>query len=147
MTYYTYKMDSLHQLIPFPYNNIVWLDFYKDIDLIRNYYDATFGKGTFHAEEWEPDLDKWQFCALIHDNEIISFAGALIMTDKNWEIGAVSTLPRERNKGYATALISFIAKYILENGKEATLGTASDNFPMQRAALKIGMSFHKEVKT
>jgi hypothetical protein len=136
MEHVGFKLDSLSQLIEFKNENLRWLDIDEDFDLIYDYY-VDFGAGEIKKEEFNDG--SWKCCAVIINNKIVSYAGALYMSDKNWEIGAVSTHPMERGKGYAKATTSFIARYILENGKQATLNTGIDNEAMKKVAGQIGM--------
>ena len=136
MKYYSCKLDKLEQLILFPTDKIRWLDISNDFPLIKKYYklfsDTDINEADFSS-------DQWKTCALIENGEIVAYAGALYMTDKNWELGAVSTHPKHRCKGYAAMVCSFVAKYILENGKQVTCNTEIDNYPMIRVMQKIGM--------
>jgi predicted GNAT family acetyltransferase len=131
-----FKLDNISQLVEYSNPNIRWLDIDHDFELIAKYYEEC-GAGKIIKEDFV--CDQWKVCAVIINNKIVSYAGALFMTQKNWEIGAVSTLASERNKGYAKATTSFIARYILENGKQATLDTSVDNEAMKKVAKQIGM--------
>ena len=77
--------------------------------------------------------------AILDENEIISFAIPLSFREGETEIGAVATIPEQRNKGFCKALISEMAYRILGNGKAVTLTTESSNAPMRGAAKSIGM--------
>lgn len=134
--YYSCKLDSLEQLKIFPSDKVRWLDIPNDFSLIKAYYESVL-----NCEITESDFssDQWKCCAMFENGEIVAFAGALFMTDRNWEIGAVSTQPKYENKGCATIVCSFIAKYILENGKQATCNTRIENHGMQKVMQKIGM--------
>jgi len=134
--YYSCKLDNLEQLKIYTSDKVRWLDISNDFPLIKKYY-----KIVSNSEINESDFssDEWKVAALFENDEIAAFAGVLYMTDKNWEIGAVSTQPLYQNKGYATILCSFVAKYILENGKQATCNTKIENSPMKKIMEKIGM--------
>lgn len=67
------------------------------------------------------------------------FAIPLSFREGETEIGAVATVPEQRNKGFCKALISEMALRILNNGKAATLTTEQENLPMRAAAAAIGM--------
>ncbi|MCL2487631.1 MAG: GNAT family N-acetyltransferase [Oscillospiraceae bacterium] len=134
--YYSCKLDHINQLKLFSSDNIRWINISDDFPAVKEYYllfsDDELNKADF------PE-NKWKFCAIFESGKIISFAGILYMTDKNWELGAVSTHPQHRNRGYATMICSFAAKYILENKKQVTCSTKIDNYPMQNVMKKIGM--------
>lgn len=134
--HYICKLDKLNQLIEFNSSLVKWIDADKDFDLIQEYYKC-FGANDLNKEDF--NNEQWKFCALIEKNHIISFAGALYMTSKNWEIGAVSTHPLHRNKGYAKIVCSFVAKYILSNNKQATCSTNMNNHGMIKVMHQIGM--------
>ena len=55
------------------------------------------------------------------------------------QIGAVATLPAERNKGYCKAVVSAAAERILSLGYTANLTTKNNNIAMQKVAKAIGM--------
>lgn len=55
------------------------------------------------------------------------------------EIGAVSTKPSERRKGYGKAVLRAAVRFILQEGFLASLTTDQDNIPMQKAAESVGM--------
>lgn len=124
---YSCKLDKMNQLIEFNSSKVNWIDVDKDFELIREYYKL-FNAKEIDKEEFNDG--QWKFCAIIDEGNIISFAGALYMTNENWEIGAVSTHPQHRNKGYAKIVCSFVAKYILENDKIATCNTYINNHAM-----------------
>ncbi len=77
--------------------------------------------------------------AIMGENEIICFAIPLSLREGETEIGAVATIPEQRNKGFCKALISEMAFRILSNGKTAALTTERTNAPMRAAAKAIGM--------
>ena len=136
--YYSCKLDDLEQLKLFPPDKIRWLNVPDDFDLIKKYYKIISNSDT-DINEADFSSNQWKMCALFENEEIVSFAGILYMTDKNWELGAVSTHPEHKNKGYSTMICSFVSKYILEKGKQVTCNTKIDNYPMQRVMRKIGM--------
>ena len=136
MEHYSCKLDSLEQLIIFPSDKIRWLDISMDFPLIKEYYQL-FSNDEINEADFSSD--QWKFCALFENDKIVAYAGALFMSNKNWELGAVSTHPQHRNKCYATMVCSFIAKYILENGKQVTCNTKIDNYSMRKVMQKIGM--------
>ena len=84
------------------------------------------------------DLD-WDYFAVVENDEILALAGAMHMTERNWEIADVYTLPKHRGKGLAKIVCSFTAKYILEHGKQATCNTEIDNISMSKVMDSLGM--------
>lgn len=77
--------------------------------------------------------------AYIINEKIVSFAAIMKIRDGELEIGAVSTMKTERNKGYCKATISLVAEIILGEGVVASLTTREDNYAMQKVAKSIGM--------
>ncbi len=55
-----------------------------------------------------------------------------------WEVAAVWTRPEARHQGYATAAVSFVTAYILEEGRRATCLTDAGNILMKRTAENVG---------
>lgn len=76
---------------------------------------------------------------MIIDGEIASFSLPFSFKPGETEIGAVATVPGYRNRGFSRAVVSELARRILENGNAATLTTGEDNLPMQAAARATGM--------
>ena len=134
--YFSGKLDALEQLTLLPDDGVRWLDLDADFAMIAAHYRACFGTEIARADF---DEGLWRVCALVEDGVIRSFGGAMYMTETNWEIGAVSTCPEFRGRGYARRVCSFVARYILENGKQATCNTAADNHAMSEVMRAIGM--------
>lgn len=136
MDWYSCKLDTREQLTIYSPDDIRWLDTASDFPKIESYYAKALG-ATIRKADF--DEARWKVCALLQNGEILCFAGVLFMTDKNWEIGAVSTHPHHRGQGFAKRVCAFAARYILENGRQATCNTAADNFAMQAVMRAIGM--------
>ena len=134
--YFSCKLDLLEQLVLFPENGICWLDLDVDFPMVEEYYRVVFGTEIRRADF---DDGQWRVCALTEDGVIRAFCGVMYMTQSNWEIGAVSTHPEYRDRGYARRVCSFAARYILENGKQATCNTTVDNHAMIKVMRAIGM--------
>jgi predicted GNAT family acetyltransferase len=103
--YYSCKLDNLEQLKLYCDDSIRWLNMPNDFTLIREYYKLFADNDIKEADFSEK---QWKFCALFKNNKIVSYAGVLYMTEKNWELGAVSTHPQYRNKGYSTMVCYFV---------------------------------------
>lgn len=140
MSYYSCKLDDITELKFFPSDKLIWLKVPDDFPLIREYY-GLFQCGMSAEEITEADFAEsvGRFCAYIENGKILSFAGALPMTQRNWKLGAASTHPEHRNRGLSTIVCSHAAKYILENGKQVTCSTEINNKAMRRVMHKIGM--------
>ena len=131
--FYSRKLEGLNQLI-FHDGNVSKLnpDNPSDYKMLQVFYLP------FWPDMQRKDLD-WDYFAVIENDEIFSLAGAMHMTEYNWEIAGVYTLPKHRGKGLAKAVCSFTAKYILEHGKQATCNTEIDNISMSKVMDSIGM--------
>lgn len=73
----------------------------------------------------------------MYDNEIVAMAGASADSNLMWQIG-IDVLPRFRNKGLATSLVSNLAMIIMERGIIPYYGTASSNIASQFVAYRSG---------
>ena len=134
--FYSCKLDKNEQLNYYPSNKVRWLDLDSEFEMVREYYSLISSVDINKEDFIDP---QWKMCALVDDEKILAYAGVLFMTHSNWEIGAVSTHPEQRNKGYAKNVCSFIAKFILENGKQATCNTDINNHAMRKVMTDIGM--------
>ncbi|MFA6730157.1 MAG: GNAT family N-acetyltransferase [Eubacteriales bacterium] len=134
--FYSCKLDFKDQLIFYPSDKVRWLDLDSDFSMIKDYY-RLFSENEIKKEDFSSSL--WRICALVEDGSIYAFAGALFMSPRNWEIGAVSTHPEHRNNGYGKSVCSFVALFILDNGKQATCNTDINNHAMIKVMRDIGM--------
>jgi hypothetical protein len=71
------------------------------------------------------------------DNEIVAMAGASADSSLMWQIG-IDVLPKFRNRGLATSLVSNLAIMIMERGIVPYYGTASSNIASQSVAYRSG---------
>lgn len=133
MKFYSRKLECMEQL-RFYGGNVVRLfpDNPSDYELLR----------AFYLPRW-PDMRRqdlnWDYFAVVEDGKIVSLAGAMHMTESNWEIAGVYTLPEYRGKGFARAVCSYAAKHILNSGKCATCNTDINNTAMRKVMDSIGM--------
>ncbi len=65
------------------------------------------------------------------------------INENELQIGAVATLPTERNKGYCKVVVSVAVERILSLGYTAKLTTKNNNIAMQKVAKAIGMTSDK----
>ena len=131
-----FRLDSAGELkhnVPYA---VCDLDWHKDLAVIRRFY-ARFTETPINPDEFDQTIGAP--LAILDENEIISFAIPLSFREGETEIGAVATIPEQRNKGFCKALISEMAYRILGNGKAVTLTTEPSNAPMRAAAKAIGM--------
>lgn len=149
ISYYC-KISDISQLIYYHSYNVRWLDPDTDYELIRDYFsyfnvhnttDTYFGISLDNMKaDWsDTQTAIGKLCAYVENNEILSFAGVEYTATDTWEIRAVSSRPDQQSKGYSKRVCSFIAKYILEHGKQAICETNITNCAMQSVTKKIGM--------
>lgn len=79
------------------------LDWHKDLAVIRRFY-ARFTETPINPDEFDQTIGAP--LAILDENEIISFAIPLSFREGKTEIGAVATIPEQRNKGFCKSLIS-----------------------------------------
>ena len=143
-------IDDIKHLKYYYSNNVRWLDPIGDYERIRDYFsyfnvhntsDIYFGISLDNMKyDWADNQTAiGKMCAYIVDNEILSFAAVEYDSVDRWEIRAVSSRPDHLNNGYSKCVCSFIAKYILEQGKQAICETNISNYAMQSVTKKIGM--------
>jgi hypothetical protein len=131
-----YRLDSIKELKHDAACTVRDLDWHKDLAVIQKFF-ARFTDAPINPDEFDQTVGSPS--AIMDENGIISFAIPLSFREGETEIGAVATVPEQRNKGFCKALISEMAFRILDNGKAATLTTEQENLPMRAAAAAIGM--------
>ncbi len=90
-------------------------------------------------EEWhELYSQDYRYCSLLVNSRAVAAAGLWQRTDHEWEVIAVGTAPGFRNQGYGKAVVSFVTRTILEEGRVATIHTETENTAMLRAASAVG---------
>lgn len=102
-------------------------------------------KGMWPQSTWFPQ-DLWRelysegyrYCSLLVNGRGVATAGLWPRTDKAWEVIAVGTAPRFRNRGYGKAVVSFVTQEILDAGRDAALTFRKGNTPMHRIAAALG---------
>jgi len=138
--YVFFRLDSIADLILFPADDIRELDWHTDLTMIRDFYRYWINNGEEEIQppdENEPEIGNP--IAFVNGGNILSFAIPFSFKEGEIEIGAVATLPAQRNKQLCRQVISETARRILASGKCVTLTTSSDNLAMQAAAKAIGM--------
>ena len=80
------------------------------------------------------------YCGLFIDGVMISRACVEKYSLNAWELGDVRTASQYRDNGYAHQVCSFVLKYILSQGKTATIRTEEDNGAMKAVINALGFS-------
>lgn len=149
-TSYYCKISDIIKLHYYHSDKVRWLSPIADYELIKDYFscfnvhnvtDTYFGISLDNMKvDWaDNDTAIGKLCAYIDNGKILSFAAVEYASSDSWEIRAVSSNPNHLNNGYSKCVCSFLAKYILEQGKEAICETNISNYAMQSVSKKIGM--------
>jgi predicted GNAT family acetyltransferase len=77
------------------------------------------------------------------NKELVSI-GSARLTEWGGLIGIIATQKMHRNKGYATSIVSELAKRILEKQSIAMIFVRSDNLPAVKAYSKVGFKPHRK---
>ena len=128
-----YKLSDINTLNMITDDNVQSIDWDSDFELINKYYKEKFGIEDLKKDDPD-DFEMVDTVAYIQNNEIVSMAIIYNIIPLELEIGAVSTAPEYREKGFCKACTSYAAKKILEQGKIASITTMSDNFAMRKVA-------------
>lgn len=135
-------ISDICKLHKFTDSNVKILDWQTDFELINQFYKEGFA--IYDLLKDDPDeFESLGIVAYIKDNKIISLADIMKIHENELQIGAVATIPTERNKGYCKAVVSVAAEKILSLGYTAKLTTKNNNIAMQKVAKAIGMLRYK----
>lgn len=134
-----FKISDISELHRFADSNVKILDWQKDFNLINQFYKDGFL--IYDLLKNDPDeFESLGTVAYVKDGQIISLADIMKIKENELQIGAIATLPAERNKGYCKAVVSAAAERILLLGYAAKLTTNNNNIAMQKVAKAIGMT-------
>ena len=88
---------------------------------------------------WEEIYDEGTIYCILFENGIpVARACVEKYSNEAWEVADVRVVKSYRNKGFAYGVSLFVLKYIKDNGRNATIRTEEDNYPMQRVISKLG---------
>ena len=133
MKYFLYSTDKL----VLASSNVRWLDPHADYLLAQEYW-AALGQPLAHSTWIAAHEYGYRYGAIVQNGRIISCAAVWKFSDEAWEIAAVSTLPEYRRKGYSNQVITFITRYILEEGRTPVCSTGDENVAMIATAKSVG---------
>ena len=80
------------------------------------------------------------YCGLFVGREMVSRACVEKYSLNTWEVGDVRTARQYRGQGYAHQICSFVLRYILQQGRTATIRTEEDNDTMKKVIADLGFS-------
>ena len=141
-----YKLTNMKDLNMVNDENVYSIDWDNNFELINKYYKDKFGIDDLQKDDPD-DFEMVDVVAYIRNDEILSFAVIYNINPMELEIGAVSTAPAQRGKGYCTACTSYAAKKILEQGMIASITTMSDNIAMRKVAEKLNFVEQRNLQT
>jgi len=95
--------------------------------LEQSIWDEIYEDGTFYCLLFEKGMPIARACVEKYSKEA-------------WEIADVRVVRSFRNRGFAYEVCSYVLQYILDNNKNATIRTETDNYPMQRVIEKLGFT-------
>ena len=119
--------------------NVLWLSV-DDYDVFCEHLKLC-GQHVLERTKWEQVYaDGTKYCGLFIDGGMVCRACVEKYSLNAWEVGDVRTARSYREKGYAHQVCSFVLKYILLQGKTATIRTEEDNKVMKNVIADLGFS-------
>lgn len=82
-------------------------------------------------------MDNWAWRGIKFEGTLVS-VGSSLLTEWGGHIGVVATRKEYRNKGYATSIVSELAKFILQKNSTAMIHVLKMNYPAVRVYRKVG---------
>ena len=132
-----YCLDKLSDLRWVDTAEVRWLTA-ADYKIFTNHL-VSCGQRILSQSVWANLLERGiNYCGLFADGQMVARACIEPLRPGVWEVSDVRVNQRMRNRGYAKRVCHFIAEYILENSRTATIRTEEDNLPMQRVIAFLG---------
>ena len=120
----------------FPSTKIRWLG--PDERRLFNAHLRLCDQNTLSLKKWNGIMKTGiRYCGLFVDNKMVVRACIEKLTDRYWEISDVRVAQEYRNRGYATAICSFVANEILLNNRIPTIRTEKNNAAMRKVIKKL----------
>ena len=110
-------------------------------DMMRNLNPRFWGEVT--GEKIAEGMSSVNCFGVRVNGELVSL-GRTRLTEKVGHIPTVATLEAHRNKGYATSIVSYLVKLILEKLPIAIIYVLSDNPPAIRVYEKVGFKPYRK---
>ena len=115
---------------------IRWLE--PDERSLFNAHLRLCGQNTLSIQKWNGIMKTGvRYCGLFVDNQMVARACIEKLTDRYWEISDVRVAKEYRDRGYATAICSFVANEILSSNRIPTIRTEKDNTAMLKVIQKL----------
>ncbi len=119
--------------------NVRWLTC-DDYDIFCDHLNLC-GQRILEKAKWEQAYAEGTiYCGLFYDGKMVCRGCVEKYSQNAWEIGDVRTVLQYRGNGYAHQVCSFVLKYILQQGRTATMRTEEDNRAMQKVITDLGFS-------
>ena len=119
--------------------NVRWLTV-DDYELFCEHLKLC-GQHVLERTKWKQVYsDGTKYCGLFINGKMVCRACVEKYSLNVWEVGDVRTARLYRGKGYAHQVCSFVLKYILKQGKTATIRTENDNKVMKKVITDLGFS-------
>ena len=120
----------------FPYAQIRWLG--SDERRLFNAHLRLCGQNTLSIQKWNGIMKTGvRYCGLFVDNKMAARVCIEKLTNRYWEISDVRVAKEYRDRGYATAICSFVANEILSSNRIPTIRTEKDNTAMLKVIQKL----------
>ncbi|MBQ4573958.1 MAG: GNAT family N-acetyltransferase [Clostridia bacterium] len=118
-------------------SNIRWITV-NDLTLFNKHLSLCTQK-SLEQSSWDEIYKEGTMYCLLFENKIpVARACVEKYSSEAWEIADVRVVRSFRNRGFAYEVCSYVLRYILDNSKNATIRTETDNYPMQRLIEKLG---------
>ncbi|MBR5985097.1 MAG: GNAT family N-acetyltransferase [Clostridia bacterium] len=119
--------------------NIRWLT-KEDYELFCEHLKLC-GQRVLEKTKWEQAYNEGAvYCGMFLGGQMVSRACVEKYSQNAWEVGDVRTARPYRGQGYAHQTCSFVLRYIIEQGKTATIRTEADNGAMKKVIADLGFS-------
>ncbi len=123
-------------LPPFSSTQIRWLG--PDERRLFNAHLRLCDQNAISIKKWNAIIKTGvHYCGLFVDNQMVARACIEKLTDRYWEISDVRVAKEYRDRGYATAICSFVANEILSSNRIPTIRTEKDNAAMRKVIKKL----------
>jgi GNAT superfamily N-acetyltransferase len=115
-----------------------WLALQQDYALAAHFWATTNAPLTWKTWREANEVYRYTYAAIVLNDRIIAIAASLPFSPHAWDVSAVKTHPDFRRQGYGKAVVSYVAKRILDNVHTATCNTSK--MPMVRTCESLGFT-------
>ena len=93
------------------------------------------------AHDWLREIYRQgtaRYCLLYADGLPVARGAVEPYSERMWEAADIRVAREHRGRGYAKAILRFLSREIIANGKTATCRTEEDNLAMQKVIKSMG---------